>query len=80
MPPRWLDLAEGRLRFARLSRNGGVATFFPWALPIPRESRKSRRRHPPLCFRPKDWCGGDDLRLADRHRGRDGRGLAQPRS
>jgi hypothetical protein len=23
-------------------------TFFPWDPPIPREARKSRRRHPPL--------------------------------
>jgi uncharacterized protein (DUF736 family) len=44
----WLDLAEGRLRLDRLNRNGGGETFFPWALPIPREARKSPRRHPPL--------------------------------
>jgi len=44
----WLDLAVGRLRLDRLSRNGGGATFFPWASPIPREARKSRRRHPSL--------------------------------
>ena len=44
----WLDLAEGRLRLDRLDRNGGGETFFPWASPIPREARKSRRRHPPL--------------------------------
>ena len=42
----WLDLAEGRLRLDRLNRNGGGETFFPWALPIPREARKSHRRHP----------------------------------
>ena len=28
----WLDLAEGRLRLDRLSRNGVGSTFFPWAL------------------------------------------------
>jgi hypothetical protein len=55
----WLDLAEGRLRLDRLNRNGVGETFFPWAChparkrgdpgsPIPREARKSRRRHPPL--------------------------------
>jgi uncharacterized protein YceH (UPF0502 family) len=44
----WLDLAEGRLRLDRLNRNGGGETFFPWASPIPREARKSLRRHPPL--------------------------------
>jgi uncharacterized protein (DUF736 family) len=44
----WLDLAEGRLRLDRLNRNGGGETFFPWASPIPREARKSHRRHPPL--------------------------------
>src|SRR6266851_6340496 len=33
-------------------RNGGGETFFPWAAPIPREPRKSLRRHPPLCFGP----------------------------
>jgi hypothetical protein len=27
----WLDLAEGRLRLDRLSRNGFGSTFFPWA-------------------------------------------------
>uniref|UniRef100_UPI00263A35E2 hypothetical protein n=1 Tax=Reyranella sp. TaxID=1929291 RepID=UPI00263A35E2 len=30
----WLDLARGRLRLDRLSRNGGGSTFFPWASPI----------------------------------------------
>ena len=35
------DLARGRLRLDRLSRNGGGETFFPWASPIPREPRKS---------------------------------------
>ena len=43
-------LIEGRLRLDRLSRNGGGETFFPWAAPIPREPRKSLRRHPPLRF------------------------------
>jgi hypothetical protein len=28
-------------------------TFFPWASPIPREARKSRRLHPPLRSGPK---------------------------
>ena len=28
-------------------------TFFPWASPIPREPRKSHRRHPPLRSGPK---------------------------
>jgi hypothetical protein len=36
----WLDLAEGRLRLDRLSRNGSGSAFFPWASPIPREARK----------------------------------------
>jgi uncharacterized protein (DUF736 family) len=45
----WLDLAEGRLRLDRLSRNGCGATFFPWAeAHSSRKPRKSRRRHPPL--------------------------------
>ena len=70
----WLDLAEGRLRLDRLNRNGGGETFFPWASPIPREARKSHRRHPPLRFGPSG-CGVDRLRLSDRHRGRGGRGL-----
>jgi hypothetical protein len=83
----WLDLAEGRLRLNRLNRNGGGETFFPWAChparkiargdpgsPIPREARKSHRRHPPLRFGPSG-CGVDRLRLSDRHRGRGGRGL-----
>jgi uncharacterized protein (DUF736 family) len=29
------------------------STFFPWASPIPREPRKSHRRHPPLRFGPR---------------------------
>jgi hypothetical protein len=49
----WLDLAEGRLRLDRLNRNGGGETFFPWASPIPREARKSHRRHPPLRSGPR---------------------------
>jgi hypothetical protein len=49
----WLDLSEGRLRLDRLSRNGGGSTFFPWAAPIPREARKSHRRHPPLRCGPR---------------------------
>src|SRR5262249_49753388 len=53
MPPRWLDLAKGRLRLDRLCRNGGGETFFPRASPIPREARKSHRRRPPLRFGPK---------------------------
>jgi uncharacterized protein (DUF736 family) len=69
----WLDLAEGRLRLDRLNRNGGGDTFFPWASPIPREARKSHRRHPPLRCGPSG-CGVDRLRLPDRHRGRGGRG------
>ena len=47
------DLARGRLRLDRLSRNGGGSTFFPWASPIPREARKSHRRHPPLRSGPR---------------------------
>ena len=42
------DLARGRLRLDRLSRNGVGETFFPWASPIPREARKSLRQRPPL--------------------------------
>ena len=49
----WLDLAEGRLRLDRLNRNGGGETFFPWASPIPRETRKSPQRCPPLRFGPR---------------------------
>src|ERR1700730_5427813 len=49
----WLDLAEGRLRLDRLSRNGAGSTFFPWAMPIPREATKSHRRHPPLRSGPR---------------------------
>ena len=56
----WLDLAEGRLRLDRLNRNGVGDTFFPWASPIPREARKSHRRHPPLRFDPSG-CGVDRL-------------------
>jgi hypothetical protein len=48
-----LDLAKGRLRLDRLSRNGAGSTFFPWAAPIPREATKSHRRHPPLRSGPR---------------------------
>jgi uncharacterized protein (DUF736 family) len=51
--PLWLDLAKGRLRLNRLCRNGSGETFFPWASPIPREARKSLRRHPPPRSGPK---------------------------
>jgi hypothetical protein len=47
------DLARGRLRLDRLSRKGVGETFFPWASPIPREARKSHRRHPPLRSGPR---------------------------
>ncbi len=70
----WLDLAEGRQRLDRLRRNGGGETFFPWASPIPREARKSLRRHPPLRFGP-NGCVVDRLRPVDRHRDCGGRGL-----
>ena len=69
-------------------RNGGGETFFPWAChpasagspaaPIPREARKSRRRHPPLCSGPKG-CGRRSpaaFRSPSRPRCR---GLEQPR-
>jgi uncharacterized protein (DUF736 family) len=74
----WLDLTEGRLRLDRLNRNGGGETFFPWALPIPREARKSHRRHPPPRCGP-NGCGVDRLRLSDRHRGCGGRGARKQR-
>ena len=85
----WLDLAEGRLRLDRLEpQRRRSSTFFPWTStprdkprgdpvsPIPREARKSHRRHPPLALRPRcAGCGVDRLRLSDdRHRGRGGRG------
>jgi hypothetical protein len=54
------DLARGRRCLDRLSRNGVGSTFFPWASPIPREARKSLRRHPPL--RPAGGCVVDRLR------------------
>jgi uncharacterized protein (DUF736 family) len=72
----WRNRAEDRLRLDRLSRNVGGSTFFPWAPPIPREARKSLRLHPPLRSGPEDGCVVDRLRPSDRHRGRDGRGLA----
>lgn len=99
----WLDLAEDRLRLDRLSRNVAASTFFPWTdhptgqargtpdRPIPRETRKSPRRRPPLRYGPRATpshirrkggdgtptvgCVADRPRPADRHRGRDGRGL-----
>jgi uncharacterized protein (DUF736 family) len=79
MPPRWLDLAKGRLRLDRLCRNGGRIDFLP--LGFAHSSRDKKVSPPPssAALRPEDGCGVDRLRPADRHRGRDGRGLEQPR-
>jgi hypothetical protein len=41
----WRDLSGGRLRLDRLSRNGGGATFFPWALA--HSSRDNKLAPPP---------------------------------
>ena len=40
----WLDLAEGRLRLDRPNRNRSSATFFSWALPIPRAGQEKPHR------------------------------------
>jgi hypothetical protein len=71
----WLDLAAGRLRLDRLSRNGGGETFFPWA---EAHSSRGKKLSPPpssAALRPANGCVVDRLRLPDRHRGRGGRGL-----
>jgi hypothetical protein len=72
--PQWLDLAEGRLRLDRLSRNGGRIDFLPLGFAHSSRVKKVSRRHPPLRCGP-NGCGADRLRLSDRHRGRGGRGL-----
>src|SRR5713101_3779305 len=75
----WLDLAEGRLRLDRLCRNGGRIDFLP--LGFAHSSRAKKVSPPPssAALRPEDGCVVDRPRPADRHRGRDGRGLEQPR-
>lgn len=73
-PLQWADLAEDRLRLDRLTRNGAIATFFPWAAPIPREATKSLSRHPTLALRPASGCGAGRLWPVDRRRGRNGAG------
>jgi len=40
----WLDLAGGRLRLDRLSRNAAGSTFFPWA---EAHSSRSKKVAPP---------------------------------
>ena len=77
----WLDLAEGRLRLDRLSRNGGRIDFLPLGHPadarFAHSSRGKKVSPPPssAALRPASGCVVDRLRLADRHRGRGGRGL-----
>jgi hypothetical protein len=46
-------VAGGRLRLARLPRNGGGETFFPWATAHLARARNSHRRHPPLRSGPR---------------------------
>jgi hypothetical protein len=69
-------MAAARLSSPGLSAPREKARGVP-SSPIPREARKSRRRHPPLRSGP-DGCVVDRLRPVDRHRDRDGRGLEQP--
>jgi hypothetical protein len=71
------DLAAGRLRLDRLAATAAAGLSSPALTRIPRETRKSRRHHPPLRSGP-DGCVADRLRPVDRHRDRDGRGLEQP--
>lgn len=52
-----------------------MQTFFPWAAPIPRETRKSARRRPPLRSGSLRTAAAGRAGPVDRHRGRDGRGL-----
>jgi uncharacterized protein (DUF736 family) len=71
----WLDLAEDRLRLDRLSRNAVGSTFFPWAKA---HSSRGKKVSPPsssAALRPTSGCVVDRPRLADRHRGRGGRGF-----
>ena len=50
----WLDLAEGRLRLDRLSRNGGRLDFLPLGLCAhSSRGKKVYRRHPPLRSGPR---------------------------
>jgi len=68
------------------------STFFPWAFhptgkrpegtPVRPFLAQDKKLSPPpssAALRPEDGCVVDRLRPADRHRGRDGRGLEQPR-
>jgi uncharacterized protein (DUF736 family) len=49
----WLDLAEGRLRLDRLSRNGGRIDFLPLGFAHSSRGKKVYRRHPPLRSGPR---------------------------
>ena len=60
-------------------RNGGSATFFPWASPIPREPRKSRLCHSPLRYGPKTGAAAITFGLQIAIEAAIGRGLVQPR-
>ncbi|AWV22957.1 hypothetical protein RADP37_05559 [Roseomonas mucosa] len=73
-PLQWPDLAEGRLCLERLSHNGWPRLSSPAGCAvIPRETTKSRLRHPPLCCGRKR-CVVARLRPVDHHRGRNGAG------
>jgi uncharacterized protein (DUF736 family) len=56
----WLDLAEGRLRLDRLSRNGGGATFFPSPSAIPRGRQETRAAAILRCA-PARWAGASSI-------------------
>src|ERR1700694_2046643 len=71
----WLDLAEGRLRLDRLSRNGAGSTLFHWAMTISLDATKSHRRHPPLRAGPRAVASSIAFGFPIAHRGRGGRGL-----
>ena len=70
----WLDRAKDRLRLDRLDARATVGLSSPGLTPIPRGSQES----PPSTLKLAGTreCVVDRLRPSDRHRGRDGRGLA----
>jgi len=70
----WLDLAEGGYASIALDRNA-VARLIPLGVAHSSRGKESLAcRRPPLRCGP-NGCGADRLQLADRHRGRGGRGL-----
>jgi hypothetical protein len=71
----WLDLAVGRLRLDRLSRNGAWIDFLPLGFAHSSRGKKVSPSPSSAALRPASGCVVDHLRPTDRHRGSGGREL-----